>query len=1030
MGSKAPTTSSSTAAPAWLQQNLQSVQGRAQDIASTPYQAYNGQLTAGLNPTQAGAISGVSGAVGASVPYYQQGAAQAGSGFDTTRGASDYFRTAAQGVYNAEPYYQQASGTIGGAQPYYGQATNYATQSAGPLDISKYLNPYQQSVIDTTMAQQQRQDSIAQNGALSTAIQGGNAFGGDRMGVAAAQMASDQSRNRASTLAGLNSANYTQALGAAQADAARYGQAANMMSNLGNAQINAGTAYGNLAGSKVNQAAAIGTLGNGVVNQGSTMSNQGTQIAGLGQNYQNGVISANNAALAAGTVGQQTDQAGLNAAYQQYLNQTSFPYQQTSWLSNIINGGSGAAGATTTSTGSAPNVFGQVAGGALALGSLGTNTLGGGFLSSLFKSRGGVVPRRASGGVVQAGLGFPMAGGPIDMNGTPYAGGGLIPTITINPSHLNAPAAIDPNKGQGGSQDMSKGLAGLSNGWLGQSRPTYGGASSAMGDPTGIGGLYASGGVVPRGYADGGVPNFDDRWAPVNDALGNFTFQPGQMVSPGLVPSAPPPQPSTPLGPTDPNAAPFRLDGSYRDQPENIAPLNEMQAESRFAGNDEPAPGLGLPPEIARGMSRPAPQQDSPVMAYDAPRGLVPPSYAPPAQNAGVAPQPASNAPSDSLVGKLFGVGDDGRQALLSLGLGLLANRSPNFGTALGEAGLGAVGTLNEIHKQRTTQAEKDRAFALEKHRAENEDARLKQSLEDARRAAMASPLIPDGKGGVIVNSTYVALKRAEASASADNRLLPGYRAKSDGSLEFIPGGPTDPEVIKRRAEAENKKDGPDELYNQRKAVAERAGLKESDSAYKSFMLTGKMPREDQAPLSATDKKAILEADEHVMTTQATIDSLKRAKDLSKKAYEGPYAGARGYATSLLGVESGVATEDLTNEITTNALSSLKSIFGGNPTEGERAILLDIQGSVSKPDIVRQKIFDRAIKAADRRLDFNKQRASEMRGGDYYKSDAKKSTSPTSPALQNATPKVGEKKQFKQGTGIWNGQSWVPEGAQ
>jgi hypothetical protein len=770
MGSKAPTTSSSTAAPAWLQQNLQDVQSRAQGVASTPYQAYGGQLTESLNQTQQTGINGITGAIGASVPYYQEGSGQVRAGFDTTANAGNYYQQGASGLGSALPYFQQGASSINGAQPYYSQASDYSRKAAGPLDINSYLNPYQQSVIDTTMAQQQRQDSIAQNGALSTAIQTGNAFGGDRMGVAAAQLASDQSRNRASTLAGLNSANYSQALSAAQADAARYGNTATQMAGLGNAQLQAGLGYNTIGNSQVQAGLGYGQLGNGVTNQGATLANQGTAQAALGQNYQNGVINANNSALAAGTVSQQTDQAGLNAAYQQYLNQTGFPYQQTSWLSNIINGGSGAAGGTTTSTGPAPNVGSQILGGGLALGSLSSSSLGGAALMAMM-NRGGVVPARASGGSVSIGSMFPMAGGPIDMTGTP-GGSGLIPQIQFTQARLNAPAAIDPNKGQGGSQDMSKGLAGLSNGWLGQSRPTYGGATSSMGDPTGIGGLYASGGVVPRGYADGGVPNFDDRWAPVNDALGNFTFQPGQMVSPGLVPSAPPPQPSTPLGPTDPNAAPFRLDGSYRDQPENIAPLNETQAASRFAGNDEPVAGLGLPPEIARGMSRPVPQQDSPVMAYDAPRGLVPPAYAP--QPTGVVPQSANGAPSDSLVGKLFGVGDDGRQAMLSLGLGLLANRSPNFGVALGEAGLGAVGSYNQIQKDRTSQAEKDRDFGLQQRRVEMEAQRLQQQVEETKRAMATGDLIQDPKTGRLVpNPAKLQFLKSKKELEEDN-IKPG----------------------------------------------------------------------------------------------------------------------------------------------------------------------------------------------------------------------------------------------------------------
>ncbi|MET3225718.1 hypothetical protein ACVJGC_000381 [Bradyrhizobium diazoefficiens] len=58
--------------------------------------------------------------------------------------------------------------------------------------------------------------------------------------------------------------------------------------------------------------------------------------------------------------------------------------------------------------------------------------------------------------------------------------------------------------------------------------------------------------------------------------------------------------------------------------------------------------------------------------------------------------------------------------------------------------------------------------------------------------------------------------------------------------------------------------------------------------------------------------------------------------------------------------------------------------FLGMP-QGERAILLDIQGSVGKPDAVRQKIYDRAIEAANRRIAFEQQRVDELRGGSFYK---------------------------------------------
>ncbi len=176
----------------------------------------------------------------------------------------------------------------------------------------------------------------------------------------------------------------------------------------------------------------------------------------------------------------------------------------------------------------------------------------------------------------------------------------------------------------------------------------------------------------------------------------------------------------------------------------------------------------------------------------------------------------------------------------------------------------------------------------------------------------------------------------------------------------------------------------------QRQQAAASLGLTPDNPGYQSFVLTGKMPREDAQPLTAGDKEAIRTADDMVMSNKAAIDSLARAKALSKQAMSGPYADKRGYAASFLGEssdigKSGIATENLTNEVMTNSLGQMKAIFGSNPTEGERKVMLDLQGSVNKPDNVRQAIFDRGINVAQQRLEYNRQRADSLRGNTYYK---------------------------------------------
>ena len=198
----------------------------------------------------------------------------------------------------------------------------------------------------------------------------------------------------------------------------------------------------------------------------------------------------------------------------------------------------------------------------------------------------------------------------------------------------------------------------------------------------------------------------------------------------------------------------------------------------------------------------------------------------------------------------------------------------------------------------------------------------------------------------------------------------------------------------------ENKEETTDGQIEARRRQAEKQGLQPGTPKFESYVLTGKIGRDQD--LSATDKKAIQEADEGVLSAQTAIESLRQAKELSLKAYEGPTASYRAMGMSMFGSEDGIATAELENVVGTNALGQLKSIFGGNPTEGERKILLELQGSVSKPDVVRQKIFDRGIALAEKRLGFNQRRAEELRDGTFYKQDG------ASGAAKGATVPKGE----------------------
>lgn len=308
--------------------------------------------------------------------------------------------------------------------------------------------------------------------------------------------------------------------------------------------------------------------------------------------------------------------------------------------------------------------------------------------------------------------------------------------------------------------------------------------------------------------------------------------------------------------------------------------------------------------------------------------------------------------------------------------------------------------------------------FALGSHQQQEmrKEAQRRQALQQYAGGADIRPLLLSGDPQLMQVGLSMDARKAQEARDARDYAFREQEAKrtqanADRSfgLQSQSAARSDPANRARLAEQYGVKPGTPEYMSyvmngelpavnttiaaqvdQRKQAASAIGLAPENPAYNAFILTGKMPREDAQPLTATDKKAILEADEMVLSNQAAIDSLNRAKDLSKEAFAGPGAGKIGYAASFLGDtsdwgKSGSKTLQLENEITSNALGQLKAIFGGAPTEGERKILLDIQGSVSKPDNVRREIYERAAVAAQKRLEFNKQRADQLRGNTYYK---------------------------------------------
>jgi len=105
----------------------------------------------------------------------------------------------------------------------------------GPDAYKPYMSPYQQEVMDTTLAEYDRQQTINQQGLRDSAIQAG-AYGGGREGVMQAQYMNQGALGRAQLQAQLLNQGFQQAQAAAGADMQARQGLGTYMDQMGQAQ--------------------------------------------------------------------------------------------------------------------------------------------------------------------------------------------------------------------------------------------------------------------------------------------------------------------------------------------------------------------------------------------------------------------------------------------------------------------------------------------------------------------------------------------------------------------------------------------------------------------------------------------------------------------------------------------------------------------------------------------------------------------------------------------------------------------------
>jgi hypothetical protein len=378
VGGKSSTSTNTVSIPPSVLAQYNSVNAKANATANTPFKDYSGQFVAPVNAEQQTGITNTNTAANEAQPYYSAatgtlGKAQAGTtAYNNTAasalgaaqaGTNAYNAAAASNLNAAQAGTSGVNKTAEGLAAASGQAVNPTALTS--QDINQYLSPYLSDVVGSESALLNQNNQQQQAGQLGTAISSG-AFGGDRTGIAAANLEQQQNLSNASIYSNLLNQGYNTALStaqqqqgvglaAAQANRAALGSAGSELASIGQTAYGEGantasqaaalgqTAYGEGA----NTAAQAAALGQTAYGEGA---NTATEMGALGSSAQTAGLQGANAQLAAGTVQQQTQQAQDTAEYQQFLQQQSYPFQVDQFLANIAEGTGALSGSTTTTT--------------------------------------------------------------------------------------------------------------------------------------------------------------------------------------------------------------------------------------------------------------------------------------------------------------------------------------------------------------------------------------------------------------------------------------------------------------------------------------------------------------------------------------------------------------------------------------------------------------------------------------------------------------------------------------------------------
>jgi hypothetical protein len=337
-GSEKKTQTVTNEVPAYISDAHASNLDTARLIGAQPYVAYDGARIAGPTTDQTRGAEVLRAAVGSWQPELTASAA-------AVRAMADYVPEHI-GANTAAIAPQPATT----AQINRGSISDINAGQVADTDLTKYLNPFTQSVVSTTAADIQRQGDQADQ-AVRARYAAGGAFGGSRQAVAQAENARNTTDIIAKTIAGLRADGYNNAVQNANADLNR-----RLTADQANQGTSLAAATSNMAAANDMNRFAVSTdlqarqynaddaFRRAAADQTTALNGQRLSLDAAGvlgdlsKTRANLGLADASALYGLGNSTQLREQQALDTAYQDWASKQNWPKEQLNWQQGLLSG--------------------------------------------------------------------------------------------------------------------------------------------------------------------------------------------------------------------------------------------------------------------------------------------------------------------------------------------------------------------------------------------------------------------------------------------------------------------------------------------------------------------------------------------------------------------------------------------------------------------------------------------------------------------------------------------------------------------